>query len=90
MHRISQGQGLLQRLSVLDPCLQFVTAALMLEGHFSGCENGHLLFSSPLNSWLSLVGLGGALVTKSCLILVTPWTVAHQAPLSMGFSRQQY
>ena len=20
----------------------------------------------------------------------TPWTVAHQAPLSMGFSRQQY
>ena len=21
---------------------------------------------------------------------VTPWTVAHQAPLSMGFSRQQY
>ena len=21
---------------------------------------------------------------------VTPWTVAHQAPLSMGFSRQRY
>ena len=21
---------------------------------------------------------------------VTPWTVAHQAPLSMGFSRQEY
>ena len=21
---------------------------------------------------------------------VTPWTVAHQAPLSMGFSRQKY
>ena len=29
--------------------------------------------------------LGGALVTKSCLTLVTPWTVACQAPLSMGF-----
>ena len=28
---------------------------------------------------------GGGLVTKSCLTLVTPWTVAHQAPLSMGF-----
>ena len=27
------------------------------------------------------------LVTKSCLTLITPWTVAHQAPLSMGFSR---
>ena len=24
------------------------------------------------------------------LTLVTPWTVAHQAPLSMGFSRQEY
>ena len=24
------------------------------------------------------------------LLFVTPWTVAHQAPLSMGFSRQQY
>ena len=23
-------------------------------------------------------------------LLVTPWTVAHQAPLSMGFSRQEY
>ena len=21
---------------------------------------------------------------------VTPWTVAHQAPLSMGFSKQEY
>ena len=21
---------------------------------------------------------------------VTPWTVSHQAPLSMGFSRQEY
>ena len=27
---------------------------------------------------------------QSCLILVTLWTVAHQAPLSMGFSRQVY
>ena len=29
-------------------------------------------------------------VAKSCLTLVTPWPVAHQAPLSMGFSRQEY
>ena len=33
---------------------------------------------------------GGDLVTKSCPTLATPWTVACQAPLSMGFSRQQY
>ena len=30
------------------------------------------------------------LVTKSCLTLATPWTVVHQASLSMGFSRQEY
>ena len=23
-------------------------------------------------------------------LFVTPWTLAHQAPLSMGFSRQEY
>ena len=23
-------------------------------------------------------------------LFVTPWTVAHQAPLSLGFSRQEY
>ena len=28
-------------------------------------------------------------VTQSCLTLATPWTVAHQAPLSMEFSRQE-
>ena len=39
-----------------------------------------------------------AVKTASCVLsvftrvrlLVTPWTVAHQAPLSMGFSRQEY
>ena len=42
-------------------------------------------------SWqlTNIVGSGG-LVAKSCLTLATPWTVALQAPLSMGFSRQEY
>ena len=35
-------------------------------------------------------GGGGDLVAKSCLTLVTLWTVACQAPLPMGFSRQEY
>ena len=30
------------------------------------------------------------LVLKSCLTLLWPWTVAHQAPLSMGFLRQEH
>ena len=29
-------------------------------------------------------------VLSRVLLFVTPWTVAHQAPLSMGFSRQEY
>ena len=29
-------------------------------------------------------------LTQSCPTLLTPWTVARQAPLSMGFSRQEY
>ena len=29
-------------------------------------------------------------VAQSCPTLVTPWTAAHQAPPSMGFSRQEY
>ena len=32
---------------------------------------------------------GGGLVTKSCLTLSTPWTVARQSPLPMGFLRQE-
>ena len=29
-------------------------------------------------------------VAQSCPTLSDPWTAAHQAPLSMGFSRQEY
>ena len=29
-------------------------------------------------------------LAQSCPTLAAPWTVAHQAPLSMGFSRQEY
>ena len=32
----------------------------------------------------------GGLVAKPCPTLVASWAVARQAPLSMGFSRQEY
>ena len=41
-------------------------------------------------SHLTANGGGAGLVAKSCPTLATPWTVARQAPLSMGFSRQEY
>ena len=31
-----------------------------------------------------------ALLLSSVRLFATPWTAAHQAPLSMGFSRQEY
>ena len=39
--------------------------------------------------WRAMVGGGGDLVAKSYLTLVTPWTVSHQAPLSVEFARQE-
>ena len=39
----------------------------------------------PIGSYLEG---GGVLVAQSCPTLATPWIVAYQAPLSMGFPRQ--
>ena len=38
----------------------------------------------------SLETPGAGLVTKLCLTLVTPWTIACQTPLSLRFPRQEY
>ena len=41
--------------------------------------------------YVYMVGWLVGLVSKSCLVpLATPWTVARQAPRSLGFSRQEY
>ena len=40
---------------------------------------GRKVMTNLVKSFVSHVGL-----------FVTPWTVAHHAPLSMGFSRQEY
>ena len=45
-----------------------------------------LHFSSPFSLLFGRAGL----VFNLCPTLVTPWTVAHQAPLSMWFSRKEY
>ena len=52
-----------------------------------------MTFPFSLSHHLYLGGGGGGdggLVAKSRPTLVTPWIVAHQAPLSMGFFRQEY
>ena len=53
---------------------------LMLCGQILYCQSGGTLISSTY-----------MLSHSSCVALfVTLWTVAHQAPLSIGFSRQEY
>ena len=49
--------------------------------------------SSDINTWRSMqVFCYRCMLSHfSCVrLFVTPWTVARQAPLSMGFSRQEY
>ena len=55
--------------------------------------SNHIISSEPGIHYLflilkSLVQFSS--VAQSCLTLCDPWTVAHQAPPSMGFSRQEY
>ena len=71
-------------------------AGLLISGLGGDGENCSMHFIS-LSFWGSLsqqlcISLtnGGDLVTKSCPTLVIPWNIACQAPLSMGFSRQEY
>ena len=45
--------------------------------------------SDPTISIFLIFQLCRRLVAKSCPAVVTPWTVAHQAPLSMGSPRQE-
>ena len=48
-----------------------------------------MLILTGCHCFYSQVEVVGGLVAKSCPTLATPQTVACQAPLSMGFSRQE-
>ena len=62
--------------------LWFITGYWM---QFPGLHSRTLLFNHRIYS-----AGGGGLVAKSCLTLATLWTVARQAPLSVGLSRQEH
>ena len=65
---------------------------LKLHYHFCYCRV-ELSCKDRLNSHLDLWSIIGAREVKSLSrvqLFATSWTVAHQAPLSMGFSRQEY
>ena len=65
----------------------FLTACC--QAHYQ--EPKFCTFSDPYGIICSSVdsGSGGGLATMSSLTPVTSWTIACQAPLSMGFPRQE-
>ena len=48
------------------------------------------LVQNVIHSFVCVCVCVCVLVTQLCPTLCDPWTVAHQAPLSMGFPRQEY
>ena len=53
-------------------------------------QDGSVIASQPSGAVAPILSWNGSLITKSCLTLATPWTVAHQASLSIRFFRQEY
>ena len=49
-----------------------------------------ILFYFIILQQVDFTSCTGAASLQSCLILCDPWTVARQAPRSVGFSRQEY
>ena len=75
------------------------TSSGLFEPHIDSGEQGHVMLhysayniatSHSLTPLQLYLGGGGGLVAKSRPTLATPWTAAHQAPLSMKFYRQGY
>ena len=53
-------------------------------------ENSRELKKKSTSASLTMKNLWMCEVAQLCPTLCDPWTVAHQAPPSMGFSRQEY
>ena len=75
-----------QRQSVVGPTFEpFSFQIIVMVGVAGVCDNYHYFPSVLLSFWLP-----AQLVQLLCPTLAKPWTVPCQAPLSVGFSRQEY
>ena len=82
------GEGMLHRFSRVRLCATPQTAAHQVSRPWDspGKNTGvgcHFLFQC-------MKVKSESEVAQSCPTLATPWTAAHQAPPSMGFSKQEY
>ena len=65
--------------------------AVIMKGNFKIREETHgITFLTPSNHIGRLQGTWWGISRLVLSDFVTPWTAAHQAPLSMEFSRQEY
>ena len=68
--------------------LCLTSVSMIISGFIRVAPNGILLFfvyGLVVCVCVCMCG-GGGLAAQSCPTLVTPWTVAHHAALSMGYS----
>ena len=60
-------------------------------GHIKGTTEIHQIAWEQINVKQAALCVCGVAYPLSCVwLFATPWTVAHQAPLSMEFPRQEY
>ena len=73
---------------------RLVVARILWEGDTRGnCLLGTgfpFLKQWKSSRWWDWMYGGGGLAAQLCVALMKPWTVAHQASLSLGFPRQEY
>ena len=54
------------------------------------CSAVHWILQPRILEWVTISFFNACMHAKSLRLCVTPWTAAHQALLSTGFSRQEY
>ena len=69
--------------------LEYVTMLFSREYSDPGIQPASLMSPALAGGFFTSVKMK-VLVSQSCPSLLNPWTIAHQAPPSMGFSRQEY
>ena len=78
-----------QKLSVAHICSMSIGTLILSPSFLHGVSTKHQLWWQNKHFQVphTLHKAVGGLVANLCLALATPWTVAHTALLSMGFSR---
>ena len=72
------------------PMVQRIPRSMQSDGRLRKLQFTHNSHSFEEQLQFVSVFGGGGLVSELCTTLATAWTIAHHAPLSMGFPKQEY